>query len=132
MLSRAGALDSTGGCRSNVSAGGIIYESQNIVLSQRTTLILSGELLSSHVTNSSSRENTEFEFPSKDYWSDRDWIIEHYSELMEEYPDEWIAVYNQTVVSHGKNGEEVLSEGRERTGKKTIAMMFIECGSHVY
>jgi len=37
----------------------------------------------------------------KEYFEERDWVMEHYKELQEKYPDEWIAVKNRKVVSHG-------------------------------
>ncbi|MFQ6054813.1 MAG: DUF5678 domain-containing protein [Methanosarcinales archaeon] len=30
------------------------------------------------------------------------WIAEHYPELQEKYPDEWIAVHNNKVLAHGR------------------------------
>lgn len=37
-------------------------------------------------------------------------VADHYSELMERYPDEWIAVYNGRVRAHGKSFQAVLDE----------------------
>jgi len=39
----------------------------------------------------------------KDYFRERKWALENYKELQEKYPDEWIAVKNNKVLSHGKD-----------------------------
>ncbi len=37
-------------------------------------------------------------------------VSDHYSKLVERYPDEWLAVYNGRVRAHGKSRKAVLEE----------------------
>lgn len=38
----------------------------------------------------------------KEYFKERNWAMEHYKELQEKYPDQWVAVKSNKVVLHGK------------------------------
>ena len=70
----------------------------------------------------------------KEFWDDLHWGFDHYSELMEKYPDQWIAILHKKVLSSGDNLADVESDA-ERISKKSkdqIPVLFIECGLHVY
>ena len=41
------------------------------------------------------------------YFKERDWTFKNYKKLQKKYPDKWIAVKNQKVVSYGKNVDRV-------------------------
>ena len=56
------------------------------------------------------------------YFDDQKWISEHAQELTEQYPDQWIAVYNKEVVTAGKDAGEVLRSAKEKTGGRDIAL----------
>jgi len=69
---------------------------------------------------------------SKEFWADDEWAEEHYMGLQDRYKDEWVAVVNKKVVSHGKSMGKVEEEAMIKTGKKEISLTFVECGNHVY
>jgi hypothetical protein len=58
----------------------------------------------------------------KQYFEDRDWVAEHYKELQEKYPDEWVAVKDKTVISHGGDVDKV----------EDAFKIFVTSGSEVY
>lgn len=68
----------------------------------------------------------------KRFWEDKEWVFAHYSELVREYPNMWIAVLNKKIVGAspdlGKVEEAKIGTG----GKKHIPIIFLEDGSHVY
>lgn len=51
---------------------------------------------------------------------------------MGRYPDEWVAIVDEQVVSNGKDLGKVLEIARIKTGKRHIAVDFIDCGDHIY
>ncbi len=69
---------------------------------------------------------------SKEFWDDDEWAESHYIDLQDKYKDEWVAVVNGCVVSHGKSLAKVEEEAKIKTSKKEISVTFIECGNHVY
>lgn len=69
---------------------------------------------------------------SKEFWEDQKWGFEHHSELLSKYRDMWIAIADKKVVSSGKNLGKVEKSAKQKTGKKQIPVMFVECGSHIY
>lgn len=60
------------------------------------------------------------------YWDDVDWAITHIRELGA-YPDEWIAIFNQKVVAHGKSKEEVRRDAMKVKGVRRPYMFRVEC-----
>ncbi|MBI2578824.1 MAG: hypothetical protein HYW26_03875 [Candidatus Aenigmarchaeota archaeon] len=69
---------------------------------------------------------------SKDFFDDIEWADKNYLELRKKYSDQWIAVVDRKVVSCGKNLENVKEEAIKKTGRKEVALVFVECGSHIY
>lgn len=53
---------------------------------------------------------------SKEYLEDEKWADEHMSELLEKYPNQWVAVVNKEVVCVGKNLAEVEEVARQKAG----------------
>ena len=53
---------------------------------------------------------------SKEYLEDEKWADEHMSELLEKYPNQWIAVVNKEVACVGKNLAEVEEVARQKVG----------------
>jgi len=49
------------------------------------------------------------------YREDLNWASEHHAERFELYPNQWIAVYHQQVVAHGKSGAVVEQEAEHTT-----------------
>lgn len=68
----------------------------------------------------------------KEFWDDMDWGRNHFSELMKDYPDMWIAIVNKKVVSAGKDLGKVIEEAKWKTKRKHIPVKFIDCGAHLY
>ena len=42
----------------------------------------------------------------KRFWKDDKWAMEHYKELQERYPDEWVVIKNSKVIKHGIDIEQ--------------------------
>jgi len=74
------------------------------------------------------------EIEPKEFWDDLKWGREHYSELVREYSDKWVAIVDGKVVSAGESIKRVEAEAEKNTGrpKDKIPVMFVECGAHVY
>ena len=53
---------------------------------------------------------------SKEYLEDEKWTFEHLGELIEKYPNQWIAVVNKEVVCVGTNLAEVEEVARQKAG----------------
>ncbi len=68
----------------------------------------------------------------KEFWEDKEWTIEHYTELQKQYQEKWVAIVNKKVVAHGENLGEVEKRAIELTGKKYITYIFIESGAVIY
>ena len=70
----------------------------------------------------------------KRYWDDMKWAREHYSELLAQYPNQWVAIYNQRVVAHGKSGTVVEQEAEQVTGQpeSEIPVCYVDSGDTIY
>lgn len=70
----------------------------------------------------------------KGFWNDMDWGTDHYSDLVNKYPDKWVAIVDKKVVASGDGVIEVENEAMNKTGKpnERIPVIFVECGNHVY
>lgn len=66
------------------------------------------------------------------YWAERDWAWEHYAEFMQQYPDQWIAIWQQQVVAHGESLNETETVAQEKTGLPQVPVIFVEERIHVY
>jgi len=52
---------------------------------------------------------------NKDYWEDSRWANSHLDEISREYPGQWVAIANRTVVAAGKQLDAVIAEaGKNR------------------
>lgn len=71
---------------------------------------------------------------SKEFWDDLLWSEEHYSELMERFPDKWVAIVDKKAVFSGESIKTVEIEAEKITGKSKdeIPIVFVECGAHIY
>jgi len=54
------------------------------------------------------------------------WLKQNYLELIQDYPNLWIAVLNQKVVASGIGKRQVESEARTVAGGKAVSLYFIE------
>ena len=66
------------------------------------------------------------------FWEDEEWAYEHYAELLDLYPNKWVAIVDKKVVAVSDGSGKILEEARAKTAKDHIAMVFIEDGCHVY
>jgi len=71
---------------------------------------------------------------SKKFWDDLLWSEEHYSELMEKFPDKWVAIVDKKAVSSGESIKRAEVEAEKVTGRSRseIPIIFVECGTHIY
>lgn len=69
---------------------------------------------------------------SNDFWQNRQWILEHYNELVAKYADKWIAAIKGKVITSGNSISEVEKTAEKISGKKHIPVMFMEKGVHIY
>ena len=69
---------------------------------------------------------------SAEYWSDSKWANENFSEIVNEYPDLWVAIVNKKVVASGKIISDVRKKAREKTNRNHFPVFFAEKGVHVY
>jgi hypothetical protein len=54
------------------------------------------------------------------------WFKNYYLELIQDYPNQWIAVLDQKVVASGIAKGQVESEARTVAGGKAVSLYFIE------
>ena len=69
---------------------------------------------------------------SKEFWEDMRWALDHYQELMEEYPEMWVAVVDKKVVSSGYHIAKIEKIASKETGRPHIPVLFVEGSPHVY
>jgi len=67
-----------------------------------------------------------------EYWEDSKWANEHFTEIVKEYPNQWVAIVNKKVVAAGKTIAEVEKKGTEKTGRDEFPIYFTEKGIRVY
>jgi len=68
----------------------------------------------------------EIEKMPDEFWEDKDWAFDNYSEWMKKYPDQWIAVVDKKVVAAGKDVQEIKKIAREKTGTKHFPVIYVE------
>ncbi len=66
------------------------------------------------------------------YFKDRRWMMEHHQELVEQFPDQWVAVFKAKVVAAGKDLSEVVRVAHEVTGERDIATHLVEATRMFY
>lgn len=62
---------------------------------------------------------------------DREWVSEHIQELVEKYPNQWIAVYKGEVCAHGETLGPVYDKAKELSLEQPY-INFIERDIYVY
>lgn len=70
---------------------------------------------------------------STEYWEDQEWGLRHYQELVERYPNLWVAIVDRRVVSSGPDPNAVEEEAARKTGrpKEAIPLLFVEAGNQI-
>jgi hypothetical protein len=63
----------------------------------------------------------------KAYGSDAIWIIQNYETLKFEYPDEWIAAYQEQVIDHDADLKELMRrlQGRFKEDAGLVAVEYV-------
>jgi hypothetical protein len=54
------------------------------------------------------------------------WLKQNYLELIQDYPNQWIAVLDQKVIASGNRRRQVESEAKEIAEDKEFSLYFIE------
>lgn len=70
--------------------------------------------------------------PSKNYLADREWAHKNLTEISKQYPNQWVAVFNKTIISASLNGAEVERITFEKLGHQDFFIFYAEKGIHVY
>lgn len=81
------------------------------------------------------KETEGMKLPSpgpKEYWEDSKWANEHFTEILREYPDQWVAIVNKKVVAAGRTIADVEKITTEKTGRDDFPIYFAERGIRVY
>lgn len=61
------------------------------------------------------------------------WLADHAQELVEKYPDHWIAGYKGRIVAIGDDSEQVVKLAKESEGMACRPVVqFVEGGTYVY
>ena len=67
-----------------------------------------------------------------EYWEDSKWAGGHFTEIVREYANQWVAIVGKKVVAAGKTIAEVEKMGKEKTGRDEFPIYFAEKGIRVY
>ena len=70
--------------------------------------------------------------PPSEYWEDSRWAHDHIGDLIEKYPNRWVAVVNKKVVATGKIIGEVERIAQEKTGIVEFPVILAEKDIRVY
>ncbi len=72
-------------------------------------------------------EDATLEGEMERFERDMDWIYTHYDMLKREYPNEFVAVFNQAVVAHSPDIESLMASVQPLLGQKVgnVAIKFI-------
>ena len=65
------------------------------------------------------------------YWNDSDWAIANVQTLSDNYPNQWVAIYNKQVVANDKELGPVVKQAR-KLGANDAVFKFVEQGINVY
>lgn len=68
----------------------------------------------------------------KQYWEDLTWARTHHTELLAQYQDEWVAIYDKQVIAHGSSGAKVEKLAKKKLGKKHFPIYFVDSASNIY
>jgi Family of unknown function (DUF5678) len=63
--------------------------------------------------------------PTPGYMTNRRWIQSHWSQLLSDYPDQWIAVDHGRVLAAGRGYSHVSDEAKRAGGSADMARQFV-------
>lgn len=70
--------------------------------------------------------------PTAEYLSNYGWIQSHLDELVQSYPDQWVAAANGMVISAGKDLGIVTQEASNACPTGNVAFEFIASASMIF
>lgn len=62
----------------------------------------------------------------REYWEDARWAREHLKDLYK-YPDQWVAIVDRKPVAADKDFYKAEKEAQQKTGRKNIYMIYMQC-----
>ncbi len=65
----------------------------------------------------------------KEFWEDRKWADENYSELVKKYPNKWVAIVDKKVIAVSDGTGKFLEKARRETGRQHIPTIFVDVGN---
>lgn len=67
------------------------------------------------------------------FWEDGRWLFKHVSELIRQYPEQWIVIYQKRVVAAGQSRREARQAAAEKLGDVGPLVVYrLESKSYVY
>jgi hypothetical protein len=60
------------------------------------------------------------------------WADSHHTQLAKKYPEQWVAIVDKKVVSHGKRPDRVRAKAHQHINRPEIALHFVEGHIHLY
>ena len=69
---------------------------------------------------------------SHEYWEDSKWASDHFTEIVKEYANQWVAIVDKKVVAAGRTIAEVEKAAAEKTGRQEFPIYLAEEGLRVY
>lgn len=75
---------------------------------------------------------TKPKIPPKKFWDDEKWAHQNYQKLTKKYSNMWVAIFDKKVVCANENLGLVKEIAAKKVGKRTVPLMHIEDGAHVY
>jgi hypothetical protein len=75
--------------------------------------------------------STDLPLPSRCEVEDWRWVDEHMSDLIRQYPDQWVAVHGGRVLAAGPDLGDVAAAARQRCESDDIVFELIHSGSLV-
>jgi len=69
---------------------------------------------------------------SERFWEDQKWGLNNISNLRRKYSDMWVSIYNKKVVMGDKDLGKVEEETKRIIGSEEFAVIYVECGTHIY
>jgi len=70
--------------------------------------------------------NTDEPVESSTDVANDEWLKENYLNLIQDYPNLWIAVLGQAVIAFGNNRYTVSANAKKIAGDKPVSLYFIE------
>jgi hypothetical protein len=69
--------------------------------------------------------------PSEQFARDQEWIEEHMAEFVQEYPDQWVAVYHQQIIAASPD-LGVVQKAANEIEDYEVTIFFVEGRIYVY